>query len=82
MAFCFPKARSYRKEKSTFEWWSIGLITPFVFNGTEDGIWGDPKQVWKVLFNTEINYSRSEYWYSFKLSVLGFGFWYSRQWGY
>lgn len=82
MRFCFPsKFPSYRKENSDFEWFQFSITLPFIFKGIEYQMIGY-NDVWKIYAPTEIKYEKNEYWHSFKISFLGFGLSYSRQWGY
>ena len=82
MKFCFPSTRlSLRRRKDDFDWREVGLSYPYIFVGTETA-WCDVNDVWKIVAPTGIAFERNEYWHSFKFSVLGFGFWYARQWSY
>lgn len=82
MKFSFPsKFPTYRKQKNDFEWWCVWIQLPLIFSGTEMGFC-DVNEVWKIEAPTEIKYERNEWWHSFRITFLGFGFGYARQWGY
>jgi hypothetical protein len=82
MGFTFPPQFPQIKiEKDNFSWWSVWINLPHIFIGTEYSIF-DLKTVFKIDAPTGIEFNKTEEWHSFKITFLGFGFGYARQWGY
>ena len=82
MKFCFPsKFPTYKKKKSDFQWWSIVIYFPFIFKGTESDFC-DINEVWKIEAPTGFKIECNDCWHSFRVTFLGFGIAYARQWGY
>jgi hypothetical protein len=82
MKFCFPsKFPLYRKEIDHMMWWSVWINLPFIFAGTES-VFCDVNTVWKIEAPTGFKIERNECWHSFRITFLGFGFGYARQWDY
>ena len=80
--FTFPRAPSFRFESAPCEWWGFGLRLPTLGSiETHDGL-GEMRKVIHLSANTQVQYSTTEYWFCFEVSVLGFGFWFARQSGY
>jgi hypothetical protein len=83
MKFCFPsKFLKFRKEKDHCDWWSVWINLPIVFVGTEVAPFCDINKVWKIDAPTQIKFESNDCWHSFKITFLGFGFGYARQWDY
>ena len=82
MHFCFPKKfPTFRKQKSDFERWSVSIHLPIIFSGTEPLFW-DTSRVWKIDAPTQIKFEKNDTWHNFKVTFLGFGIDYARQWDY
>lgn len=82
MKFVFPKKfPTYRKQKDPCEWWSVWVNLPLIYSGTEIDFC-DVNQVWKIELPTGIEFKRNDFWHSFRITFLGFGFGYARQWDY
>lgn len=78
----FPKnILYYKKIKDDFDWWGFGITFPFIFIGDEWDL-GNTSVIRKFSAPTEIQFNSCEYFHKFEIRVLGFGFWYAKQWGY
>lgn len=82
MRFVFPtKFPTLKVHKDDFTWWCMWFNLPIIFCGTES-VFCDVNHVWKVDFPTGIKFERNDFWHSFRIAFLGFGFGYARQWDY
>jgi catalase len=82
MTFCFPpKFPTLRREKEFANWWQVWVNLPILFVGEETNFC-DIIEVLKIEAPTGIEFKRTEFWHSFRITFLGFGFGYARQWGY
>jgi hypothetical protein len=82
MNFCFPsKFPQIRIEKEPSEWWVVWINLPTIGSGDEH-VFCDTNRVFKIEATTGFEIKKNEFWHSYKIIILGFGFGYARQWGY
>lgn len=77
----FPKGLHYKKQKDLFDWWGFGITFPFISSGEEYDM-GTTSYVFAIYASTAITFSKCEFYHKFQITLLGFGFWYAKQWGY
>lgn len=77
----FPKGFHYKKEKDLFEWWGIGISLPYISTLNFYEL-GTTYQNYEISAPTCIGFATSEFYHKFEARILGFGFWYAKQWGY
>jgi hypothetical protein len=78
----FPRAPHFKRKKSEFEWWGIGLLFPHVIWHGKAYNFIDENRYWVFDAPTQVRFEQNDCWHTFRFSILGFGFWYSKQWSY
>lgn len=77
----FPKGFHYKKSKDLFEWWGIGVCFPYISVDQSYDL-GTSSNNYGFYASTGVIFQNGEFYHKFEICVLGFGFWYARQWGY
>lgn len=75
--------RLIKRGRNEFEWRSVGLYFPWPeFGKKYFSDWNEEEKHYGIEFNTKIKFFKSMGFLRFDFQVLGFGFYYCRQWDY